>query len=243
MAFDFQSVMACINNPPHAKISRHEFCGFCDFAAGRDENVLAIRSGNKLLELVAWRERDTNAAVGRFIIEFRRYNLRAQQIWGDNGGVGHAMCDTLDAAGWPINRFDFGSPAGHKDVYVSRGAEIWDSLSTRIKRAEIVLINDPVLISQLTTRKIVYDARGRIKLETKEEMAARGLKSPDRADAVIGAFAFGVQDFRTYAKRVGGSDDPFSELERYYDGMPQDDLNGDRGIQSQLEKMGAWPGN
>ena len=114
---------------------------------------------------------------------------------------------------------------------------------TRIKRAEIVLINDPVLISQLTTRKIVYDARGRIKLETKEEMAARGLKSPDRADAVIGAFSFGVQDFRTYAKRVGGSEDPFSELERYHDGMPQDDLNGDRGIQSQLERMGAWPGD
>ena len=239
MAFDFQAVMSTVNNPPHARISRHEYSAFCDFAAGRDENVLAIRSGNKLLELVAWRERDTNAAVGRFIIEFRRYGLRAQQIWGDNGGVGHAMCDTLDAAGWPINRFDFGASPGNKDVYVSRGAEIWDSLSTRIKRGEVVLINDPTLISQLTTRKIVYDARGRIKLETKEEMAARGLKSPDRADAVIGAFAHGVQSFATYAKRT---DDPFSELDRYYDGLPQDDLNSDRGIQRQLERMGAWPG-
>ena len=240
MAFDFQSVMATINNPPHSRISRHEYSAFCDFAAGRDENVLAIRSGNKLLELVAWRDRDTNAAVGRFIIEFRRYGLRAQQIWGDNGGVGHAMCDTLDAAGWPINRFDFGAPASNKDVYVSRGAEIWDSLSTRVKRGEIVLINDPTLISQLTTRKIVYDARGRIKLETKEEMAARGLKSPDRADAVIGSFAFGTQSFATYIKRT---DDPFEALERYYEGFPQDDLNGDTGIQRQLEKMGAWTGN
>ena len=216
MAFDFQAVMSTVNNPPHARVSRHEYSAFCDFAAGRDENVLAIRSGNKLLELVAWRDRDTNAAVGRFIIEFRRYGLRAQQIWGDNGGVGHAMCDTLDAAGWPINRFDFGAPPGNKDVYVSRGAEIWDALSTRVKRGEIVLINDPTLISQLTTRKIVYDARGRIKLETKEEMAARGLKSPDRADAVIGAFGHGVQTFATYAKRT---DDPFAELERYYDGI------------------------
>ena len=216
MAFDFQAVMSTVNNPPHARISRHEYSAFCDFAAGRDENVLPSEVGISLLELVAWRERDTNAAVGRFIIEFRRYGLRAQQIWGDNGGVGHAMCDTLDAAGWPINRFDFGAPSSNKDVYVSRGAEIWDSLSTRVKRGEIVLINDPTLISQLTTRKIVYDARGRIKLETKEEMAARGLKSPDRADAVIGTFAHGVQTFATYTKRT---DDPFGELERYYDGI------------------------
>jgi phage terminase large subunit len=240
MCFDFAAVMAAIMSPPHARISRHEYSAFCDFAAGRDENVLAIRSGNKLLELVAWRDRDTNAAVGRFIIEFRRYNLRAQQIWGDNGGVGHAMCDTLDAAGWPINRFDFGAAPGNAQVYVSRGAEIWDSLSTRIKRAEIVLINDPTLISQLTTRKYAYDNRGRLKLESKEEMSARGLKSPDRADAVIGAFAHGQQSFATFAKR---RDDPFEQLEKYYEGLPDEDLRGDRGIQKQLEDLGGWPGD
>src|SRR5206468_10773461 len=149
MAFSFQSVMAAINNPPHARISKHEYAAFCDFAAGRDENVLAIRSGNKLLELVAWRERDTNAAVGRFIIEFRKHNLRASQIWGDGGGIGHAMLGMLEAAGWPINRFDFGAKPHNDNVYVSRGAEIWDALSMRVKKAEIVLINDPVLISQL----------------------------------------------------------------------------------------------
>jgi phage terminase large subunit len=240
MAFSFQHVMAAINNPPHAKISRHEYAAFCDFAAGRDENVLAIRSGNKLLELVAWRERDTNAAVGRFIIEFRKYNLRANQIWGDGGGIGHAMLGMLEAAGWPLNRFDFGAKAHNEQVYVSRGAEIWDNLSMRVKKAEIVLINDPVLISQLTTRKVLYDARGRFKLEPKEDMQARGLKSPDRADAVVGCFAHGMPTFSTWAKRA---DTPFEQLDKYYDGLPQDDLRGERGIQHQLEQIGGWPGD
>jgi phage terminase large subunit len=243
MVFPFKHVMAALNNPPHARISRHEYAAFCDFAAGRDENVLAIRSGNKLLELVAWRERDTNAAVGRFIIEFRKYGLRAQQIWGDNGGVGHAMCDMLDAAGWPINRFDFGAHAHNEAVYVSRGAEIWDMLSMRVKKGEIVLINDPTLISQLTTRKFLYDPRGRIKLEPKDDMVSRGLKSPDRADAVIGAFAHGLQSFASYVKRLR---DPWEKLDEAYEGMDRAGIGKGlaEGISRRdLEDLGAWPGD
>ena len=239
MVFDFQHVMHTIQNPPHARISRHEYAAFCDFAAGRDENCLAIRSGNKLLELIAWREKDTVAATGRFIIEFRKNNLRKEQIWGDGGGIGHAMCDMLDAAGWPINRFDFGAPAGRSQAFVSRGAEIWVNLAQRIARQEICLINDPTLISQLTTRKFRYDQAGRIKLETKDEMDARGLRSPDRADAVIGAFAHGAQNFATFAKRV---DDPFAELEKYYEGFPGDDMGNDRGMERIQRELGGWAG-
>ena len=238
MVFDFQAVQAAITNPPHARISRHEYAGFCDFAAGRDENVLAIRSGNKLLELVAWRDKNTVGAVGRFIMEFRRYNLRAEQIWGDNGGIGHSMCDMLGDAGWAINRFDFGAPSGRDDVFVSRGAEIWVTLARRVTKGEVVLINDPTLISQLTTRRFMYDARGRIKLESKEEMAARGLKSPDRADAMCGAFAHGAQSFATFVRKT----DPFSELEKYYEGLPQDDLDDDHGSAKIQRELGGFAG-
>ena len=85
MAINYERLMALLESPPGALISRHDYSAFCDFAAGGDENVLAIRSGNKLLELIAWRERDTTASVGRFIIEFRKHHLRAGQIWGDAG--------------------------------------------------------------------------------------------------------------------------------------------------------------
>ena len=133
---------------------------FCDFAAGGDENVLAIRSGNKLLELIAWRERDTTASVGRFIIEFRKHHLRAGQIWGDAGGMGTPMCDMLADAGWSINRFDFGGKAGNSQIYYNKGCEIWMRLSRMVEKGEIVLINDPTLIGQLTTRRIFYDLEG-----------------------------------------------------------------------------------
>src|SRR3954451_15677393 len=46
---------------------------------------------------------------------------------------------------------------------------------------------DPELIRQLTERRIQYDDQARIQLEPKERMRARGLHSPDRPDAIIGA--------------------------------------------------------
>ncbi len=237
---NFQSLLATLTNPPHARISRHEYAAFCDFAQGRDENVLAIRSGNKLLQLVAWHDTNAISIVGRFILEFRRHGLRPEQIWGDSGGLGLPMCDMMRDAGWPINRFSFGAKATNEDHYTSRGSEIWHSIAQRIAKGELVLINDPTLVSQLTARKTTYDARGRLGIEKKDDMAARGVKSPDRADAVCGAFAHGVQSFATFAKRI---DDPWERLGQEVDGFDREAAFADRGLQKQLEDLGAWTGD
>jgi hypothetical protein len=234
----FQQLMSTLSNPPHAKISRHEYAAFCDFAQGRDENVLAIRSGNKLLQLVAWHDTNAISIVGRFILEFRRHGLRAEQIWGDAGGLGLPMCDMLRDAGWPINRFSFGAKASNEDHFISRGAEIWHSLAQRIARGELVLINDPTLVSQLTARKTTYDARGRLGIEKKDDMAARGVKSPDRADAVCGCFAHGMQSFASYAQRLK---DPWEKLDEAYEGLERGELVRS-GVRRDLDELGAWAG-
>jgi hypothetical protein len=236
--FDFKQVMAVVNNPPHAKLSRHEYCGFCDFAAGSDENVLAIRSGNKLIDLIAWRERDTSAALGRFIIEFRKAGLKPEQIWGDAGGLGIPMCNILRDAGWPINRFNGGLVANNDEVFISRNSEIWHDLSARVNKGEVSLLNDPMLISQLTTRMITYDARGRVGLEKKDDMRNRGLKSPDRADAVCGAFSHGLQSFATLTKRIEMFDNDFSE------NYEEDSENSQVGVNRKfLSDLGGWTGD
>jgi len=237
----FQSLMATLSNPPHAKISRHEYAGFCDFALGRDENVLAIRSGNKLLQLAAWHDTNAISVVGRFILEFRKHGLRAEQIWGDAGGLGLPLCDMLRDAGWAINRFNFGAKPSNEDHFISRGAEIWHTFAQRIQKGELCLINDPTLVSQLTSRKTTYDARGRLGIEKKDDMAARGVKSPDRADAVCGAFAHGVQNFATYAQRLK---DPWEKLDEVYEGFDREQSRYGEGRVSreELENLGSWTG-
>jgi phage terminase large subunit len=263
MAVSYERLRNLLECPPHARITQ-EKTAFCDFAAGGDENVLAIRSGNKLLELIAWRDRDTTAAVGRFIIEFRRHGLRAHQIWGDAGGLGHPMCDMLRDAGWAINRFDFGAKARNDQLYANIGTEVWGKLARQIDKGEIVLINDPTLISQLTTRKLLYDQRGRVRLEPKDVLRARGLKSPDRADAVACAFHFGSAGFyRPSQHRGNGSgfyrpsldEDrgswgyaPHMSAEQFFadDSQPVGDgwQSGDDGGDAALQKrIGGWPGS
>ena len=51
---------------------------------------------------------------------------------------------------------------------------------------------DPVLFRQLTTRRMEYADKGKVRLEDKKKMAERGLKSPDRADAILGAIWTGT---------------------------------------------------
>jgi hypothetical protein len=48
------------------------------------------------------------------------------------------------------------------------------------------------LVAQLTSRRKLYDSKGRERLESKADMRARGLESPDRADALIGAVMLGA---------------------------------------------------
>ncbi|HET9376586.1 MAG TPA: hypothetical protein VFO40_16555 [Chthoniobacterales bacterium] len=47
--------------------------------------------------------------------------------------------------------------------------------------------------AQLTSRRKLYDSRGREKLESKADLRARGVESPDRADALIGAIVLGAE--------------------------------------------------
>jgi phage terminase large subunit len=262
MAVSYERLRALLECPPHARLTG-ETTGFCDFAAGGDENVLAIRSGNKLLELIAWRERDTSAAVGRFIIEFRRHGLRASQIWGDAGGLGTPMCDMLRDAGWPINRSNFGAKARNEQLYTNVATELWAGLARQIERGEIVLLDDPTLFAQLTTRKLLYDARGRVRIEPKDILRNRGVKSPDRADAVAAAFYYGGNGFYRPSQHRGGQGNgsgfyrpsldedrsswgfnPHLSAEQWYgdDSQPVHSdglLDGDAAIQ---QRIGGWPG-
>jgi phage terminase large subunit len=56
----------------------------------------------------------------------------------------------------------------------------------KIERGEVILPDDPQLLAQLTTRQAFPNSKGQLVLESKEQMRARGLHSPDRADAVLG---------------------------------------------------------
>jgi hypothetical protein len=171
---------------PPAFIDDGTVQAFCDFAAGGDENVLAVRRGNRVSVVAAWREVDTMKAVGKFIQLFREQRLTANQISADEGGLGIVICDRLAESGWTVNRVNNGSAAAKPEAYSNTAAETWFEGRVKIEKGEVILPNDPELVAQLTGRRGWPDSKGRLQLESKADMRARGLSSPDRADAVLG---------------------------------------------------------
>jgi phage terminase large subunit len=172
------------NSPAFVPGSR---TAFCDFAAGGDENVIAVRDGNRVFIAAAWRETDTMQAVRQFIAEFERLKLTPGAISGDEGGLGTVMCDALRDAGWRINRVNNGAAAERSNVYANRGAEIWFEAKRLIEERKMILPDDPVFFQQATNRRVEYTANQKLRAESKESMRNRGVASPDRADAIFGA--------------------------------------------------------
>ena len=165
---------------------------FCDFAGGGDENVIAYRRGNRVRIVAAWREKDTMRACGQFIDHFRKMNITPQRcsqiVAGDGDGLGKPMLDRLAELGWHLQRVHNGGAAREKH-YANKGAEVWYEGAKKIEAGRIVIEGDAddLLDAQLTERIGFTDSAGRLHVEPKEEMKRRGVDSPDRADALLGA--------------------------------------------------------
>lgn len=188
--FKLNEVARALENPPRAQPGMRTL--FCDFAAGGDENAIAMREGNVLALEDAWREKDTMQACTRFVMNFRRLGVTAENIFGDNGGVGKVMMDALAKLGWDINRVDNQSPPWDRN-YMHRGAEMWHETSGAVRRSEIHFKlskeEEEEVTKQLCCRRSRWTDTGKLGVERKEDMEKRGVPSPDRADALCGAWA------------------------------------------------------
>lgn len=171
---------------------------------GDDETVLAVRLGAKLIRLTANAKQDTMVTAGQAFALAKElmseHDKRYCTIKVDDDGVGGGVVDRLREIVCEEDLEDRitiidchnGGKAKDEDHYDDWGTEAWAHLRDLLKGEdgeEIELIDDEDLIGQLTTRKYKITSKGRIKLERKEDMKKRGLRSPDRADAVVLAFA------------------------------------------------------
>jgi hypothetical protein len=70
-----------------------------DLSAGGDEQVLAVRNGNQLIALESFKFTDTVVLIEHLEKLFYKYNLDNQDaiIYGDAGGLGKPILDTLKA--------------------------------------------------------------------------------------------------------------------------------------------------
>lgn len=154
---------------------------------GRDETVIALRRGDGVEILYAGRKEDTMATCGRITAALRETGAKIVKV--DDLGVGGGVTDRLRELGEPVLPVNVAIPPTERDRFANLRAELFWNLRERMEAGELRLPNDPVMLNQLGALRYAYDSRGRIKVESKDSLRRRGLASPDRADAVMLAFA------------------------------------------------------
>lgn len=163
---------------------------------GSDSTVIAVRQGRDIVKIYRYRGDDTMTVVGHVIEAIEEHNPALVAI--DEGGLGAGVVDRLKEQRYKVKGVNFGWKAKNPAMYGNKRAEIWGEMREWLKSASIP--NDRFLKSDLISPMMKPDSRGSIFLESKKDMKARGLASPDAADAIALTFAFPVAH-REYTER------------------------------------------
>jgi len=160
---------------------------------GSDKTVLATRHGLKILPLKSFAKLGTTETTGHAIVEFREQQASAIKV--DDIGVGGGVTDPLQEQGYPAYGINTSMRASDPEKFFNLRSELWWLMrellnpDPRINPYPISLPDDDELLADLCGVKYKITSKGQIRVEAKDEMKKRIGRSPDRADAVILAFA------------------------------------------------------
>lgn len=153
---------------------------------GEDETVLAIRDGDDLIHLQSWTKPDPRGEVLAALQPFRG---RMDIINGDTAGIGYYFLKHLEDCGLPVNHVNVGAAAVDNRKYLNLKAEMYWALRMRFQDGDISGIRDEKTVGQLAGIIWNTNPRGQIYIESKEDARRRGVKSPDRAEAIMLCYA------------------------------------------------------
>lgn len=155
---------------------------------GLDSTVIAVRQGRDIVAIHRHRGADTMQVVGHVIGAIERYNPDLVVI--DEGGLGYGILDRLNEQRYKVRGVNFGWKSQRPVMWGNKRAEMWGAMRDWLRTASITA--DKTLKSDFTSPRMKPDSTGKIFLESKKEMRARGLASPDAADAIAVTFAFPI---------------------------------------------------
>lgn len=184
---------------------------------GNDESVI-YRNRNGWVR-VLWHKRGIGDTMklANIAAKYLRKHKRGVPMIVDADGVGAGVFDRLAEMKLPVSAFHGGYGARNKRKFRNRRCEALWGLRELFEGGLIDIDEaDTDLQNQLATIKWSLDSAGRICIETKKEMKKRGLKSPDRVDAVM-------MSFQTHAELA----DVYQDLSEFNQDDDVESLTGD----------------
>lgn len=162
----------------------HPFIIGCDVARfGGDSTVIALRQGWSVRIMESMRGWATTQTAGLLTNLSRRFNNCVVRV--DDTGVGGGVTDMLNENRVNVEPIIAAAQAADPKLFANARAEgYW-----RVRQAlEVGILDidpaDDELARQLARLRYRLDSKGRVLIESKDAMRARGEPSPDRADAV-----------------------------------------------------------
>lgn len=165
---------------------------------GSDRSSFIFRQGRKAFGLVSYEKKDTMEIAGICAnllydgVEIHGNIKQIDKMFVDVVGLGAGVYDRLIELGFSsrVIAVNGASSPTKKDKYSNKRAEMWAEMNIWFKSEAGVDVPDlDSLHSDLVAPKYSYDSNGRLKIEKKEDMKKRGIRSPDEADALSLTFA------------------------------------------------------
>jgi hypothetical protein len=164
---------------------------------GGDNSALCVRQGNTVFEITAFSSMDLMQLCG--VIKNRYDDAtvldKPQEILIDVIGIGAGVVDRLREQNLPVRGVNVSESSSAKNNYLNLRAELWFAIKDWLAQRDCRLPIDDELASELAAPLYKYTSTGKIKIESKDEMRKRGIKSPDKADALALTMASSAASF------------------------------------------------
>ena len=172
---------------------------------GMDETVIMGYNQGRAEILDTIRGQDTMKTAEKALSYRDQYQLGWPidvSIGVDDIGVGGGVADRLTQLGAKVIPFRATEKSNRWGKFNSLTASAWWAVREALRNGSLRIPKDETLTAQLVGRKYKPAVDGQIELERKDEMVKRGLKSPDRADALMIAFSTAMWGDVNSAKKV-----------------------------------------
>jgi len=158
---------------------------------GQDQSCLIKRRGNRVTEPPRrWQGIDTMGLSGRIKSEFdlTQPANRPQLIAVDVIGIGAGVVDRLLEQNLPVIGVNVGEAPPAAGRFVRLRDQLWLSVREWLESRSVSLPFDDQLRADLCAPRVTFLSDGRMQVESKLQLRARGFRSPDSADALCCTF-------------------------------------------------------
>jgi hypothetical protein len=159
-----------------------------DVGRGGDASTICLRQGTAFRIIHEDHNPDTMQTCGAVVDAYARYNAASVRV--DEIGVGAGIVDRGREQGLPFVGVNVGEAARDAAHFANLRAELYWHLRSLFEHGLIALpADDDDTAAELAELRYRRLSNGKIQIESKESMLRRGVRSPNRAEALMLAAA------------------------------------------------------